>query len=66
MLTMRRNKLGITRLEREGELSRLVAQVPSAIVARATGYSLEASARRSAQVGTESATYAALKLADSR
>lgn len=66
MLTMRLNQLGITRHERQGALSRLVAQVPSAIVARATGYSLEASARRSAQGGTEWATYAALKSADSR
>jgi hypothetical protein len=66
MLTMRLNELGITRHERQGALSRLVAQVPSAIVARATGYSLEASARRSAQGGTEWATYAALKSADNR
>ena len=66
MLTMRLNELGITRHERQGALSLLVAQVPSAIVARATGYSLEASARRSAQGGTEWATYAALKSADSR
>jgi hypothetical protein len=61
MLSQRLNRLGITRLERQGALSRLVAEVPSAIVARATGYSLEASARRSAQGGSEWATYAGLK-----
>ena len=66
MLTMRLNRLGITRLERQGALSRLVAEVPSSIVARATGYSLEASARRSAQGGSEWATYAALKVGDHR
>ena len=61
MLSQRLNRLGITRLERQGALSRLVAEVPSAIVARATGYSLEGSARRSAQGGTEWGTYVALK-----
>jgi hypothetical protein len=66
MLTARLNRLGITRNERQGALSRLVAEVPSAIVARATGYSLEASARRSAQGGIEWTTYAALKAADHR
>jgi hypothetical protein len=65
-MTARLNRLGITRHERQGALTRLLSEVPAAIVARATGYSLEASARRSAQAGTAFASYAGLKAADAR
>ncbi len=66
MLSRRLNRLGITRLDRQGALGPLVAAVLSAIVARATGYSLEASARRSAQGGLERGPYVALKTGDRR
>jgi hypothetical protein len=66
MLTSRLNRLGITKTERQGALSRLTAEIPAAIVANATGYSLEASARRAAQGGTEWANYVNLKVAGSR
>ena len=65
-MTARLNRLGITRLERQGALTRLLGQVPAAVVARATGYSLEGSTSRAALAGNSFANYAALKAAQGR
>ena len=62
-LTKRLNRLGITRRERQGALSYLVSEAPAAVVARATGYSLDATAARAILSGTDWANYAALKSA---
>jgi hypothetical protein len=43
-----------------------VSEVPAAVVARATGYSLEATSARAQLFGADWATYAALKSADQR
>ncbi len=65
-MTTRLNRLDITRLERQGALTRLLGQVPAAIVARATGYYLEASTSRASLAGDSFANYARLKTAAGR
>lgn len=62
-LTKRLNQLGITRLERQGALRHLLSEVPSPVVARATGYSFDVTAARAALSGTDWAQYAALRSA---
>jgi hypothetical protein len=60
------NRLGITRHDRQGALTRLLADVPAAIVARSIGYSLEASTQRSTQAGHSYASYVVLKTVQCR
>jgi hypothetical protein len=60
-LTKRLNQLGITKNERQGALTHLVSEVPAAVVAKATGYSLGATTQRASLVGMDWAHYAALK-----
>jgi hypothetical protein len=62
-LTQRLNKLGITKLERQGALRHLVSEAPSPVVARATGYAFDTTAARAELSGTDWAHYAALKSA---
>jgi hypothetical protein len=65
-LTKRLNALGITKAERQGALTHLVNEVPAAVVAKATGYSLGSTAARSVLFGPDWARYAALKSSASR
>jgi hypothetical protein len=65
-MTKRLNQLGITRNERQGALTSLVSDVPAAVVARATGYSLGATTQRALVTGTDWAHYAALKSRSAR
>ena len=60
-LTKHMNALGITKAERQGALTHLVNEAPAAVVAKATGYSLGATATRSVLFGPDWAHYAALK-----
>ncbi len=52
-LRMRLNQLGITKRERQGALTHLLSEVPSAVVAKATGYSSATTAARAARAGTD-------------
>ena len=65
-LTARLNRLGITKLERQGALTHLVSEVPAAVVAKATGYAPATTAARAAQAGTDWASYVALKVPAAR
>lgn len=65
-LTARLNCLGITRRERQGALTHLLSEVPSAVVAKATGYSAGTTAARAARAGTDWASYVALRTAAAR
>lgn len=60
-LAWRLRRLGITKHERQGALTHLLNEVPAAVVAKATGYSLGTTTVRASQAGTSWASYVALK-----
>jgi len=65
-LRWRLRQLGVRIAGRQASLARLVAEVPSPVLAEALGYHPTTTARKAAQLGTDWAHYASLRRAGNR